>query len=324
MVPRIALTPGDPAGIGPDITLAIAHQLHPPVELVVIANAELLRQRAQQLQMPLTIKPFDPHQPAQLQSRGTLTVWDISLSANVIAGQPTMQAADYILECLQRAVDGCLHQQFAALVTGPINKALINQAGHAFTGHTEFLAQRSGIEKVVMMLASSQLRVALVTTHLPLAEVAQHITYDNVYRTLHIVHHSLCQQFDIAKPRIYVCGLNPHAGEQGHLGREEIEIITPAINSLFQQGLQIEGPYPADTVFTAPYLAQADAIVAMYHDQGLPVIKALNFGETVNITLGLPFIRTSVDHGTAYALAGTGQAKADSLMTAIRLACELV
>ncbi len=247
----------------------------------------------------------------------------VKLAAEVSAGQLNVNNAAYVLNTLDQAVDACLTGQFHAMVTGPVQKSIINEAGIAFSGHTEYLAQRCGRETVVMMLASRQLRVALVTTHLALRDVPQAINAELLRKVIQILHHDLQQKFAIRKPLILVCGLNPHAGESGHLGREEIEIISPLLEELNRQGFRLQGPLPADTLFTPKYLQSADAVLAMYHDQGLPVLKAQGFGEAVNITLGLPIIRTSVDHGTALDLAGSGKASMGSLLEAFRMAAQL-
>ena len=239
------------------------------------------------------------------------------------AGQLSAANAPYVVQCLERAVEGCLQGDFAGMVTGPVQKSIINEAGISFSGHTEFLAKRSGTGRVVMMLASDSLRVALVTTHLALRDVPDAITRETVKSSLEILHAELQRKFAIAQPRILVCGLNPHAGEMGHLGKEEQTILEPVLEDCRRQGMKIQGPLPADTLFTAAYLDQADAVLAMYHDQGLAPLKALSFGAAVNITLGLPFIRTSVDHGTALPLAGSGKAKAGSFRAAIELAAKL-
>ena len=322
MPTRIALTPGEPAGIGPDITLAIAGQAW-PADIVAICDPQLLRERAQQLGLHIELTLYTPQSAASSHQPGTLKVLPVSLDQACVAGRLNPANADYVINTLHRAVDGCLDGKFDAMVTAPVQKSVINDAGIAFSGHTELLAQRTGAEKVVMMLATGQLRVALATTHLPLRAVPDAITPQLLEQTLKIVHRDLQAKFGIAKPRIAVLGLNPHAGEGGHLGREEIEVITPAIDKLKQHGLLLQGPLPADTAFNPKILANCDAVFAMYHDQGLPTLKYAGFGEAVNITLGLPVIRTSVDHGTALDLAGTGQADAGSLQTALRMAIEM-
>jgi 4-hydroxythreonine-4-phosphate dehydrogenase len=321
---RIAITPGEPAGIGPDIVLQIAAQQTFPVEIVAIANAALMVERAKQLGIAIKIIPFDFQQPVKPHQPGKLLVWDVPLAKPCLAGVLETANAPYVLKTLEIAAENCLKQHFSAMVTGPVHKGMINQAGIAFSGHTEFLAQFCNTKSVVMMLIASNLRVALLTTHLPLREVPQAITATRLTETLKILQRALQQQFHIPQPRILVAGLNPHAGEGGHLGHEEIEIITPTLMQLREQGLQLIGPLPADTLFTPYHLNQADAVLCMYHDQGLPVLKYAGFGHAVNITLGLPIIRTSVDHGTALDLAGTGKAESGSLLTAIELAVELL
>jgi 4-hydroxythreonine-4-phosphate dehydrogenase len=320
---RLILTAGEPAGIGPDIVLHLAATHAFNDQLVVAADKTLLAERAQQLAISIELLdwheqiPITPHQP------GKLWVKHIPLTAPCVCGQLYPPNARYVLHTLEYAAHGCLQQTFAALITAPVHKGVINEAHIPFTGHTEFLAQLTQTKHVVMMLASDQLRVALVTTHLPLQAVPAAITQPLIMQTLHIVHHALRHHFHLAQPNILVCGLNPHAGENGHLGREEIEVITPALQQAQQAGMAVTGPFPADTVFAAHRLSTADCIVAMYHDQGLPVLKYASFGHAVNVTLGLPIIRTSVDHGTALDLAGTGKADAGSLLTAVQLASEM-
>jgi 4-hydroxythreonine-4-phosphate dehydrogenase len=319
---RLAITPGEPAGIGPDLLIeAIGH--HWPLELVALADSSLLRERARLLDRPIEIRKFDPDAPAQPHQPGVIRLVDIPTAEPVVPGQLNAANAGYVMTTLEQAAAGCLRGTFAGLVTAPVQKSVINEAGIAFTGHTEFLAERAGNAKVVMMLASKQLRVALVTTHLPLRSVADAIHTKEVIEVLQILHTALQQQFGIANPTILVCGLNPHAGENGYLGREELDIIEPALAHCRQHGMQIEGPLPADSLFTPEILKRGDAVLAMYHDQGLGPFKALSFGEAVNVTLGLPFVRTSVDHGTALALAGTGKASPSSLHAAINLATQL-
>ncbi|KTR97488.1 4-hydroxythreonine-4-phosphate dehydrogenase PdxA [Pantoea dispersa] len=320
---RVAITPGEPAGIGPDLAVALA-QRDWPVELVVCADGDVLRQRAAQLGLPLTLRDYQPGVAPQPQQAGTLTLLPIATAQPVTAGELTVANGHYVLETLARACDGCLSGEFAALVTGPVHKGVINDAGIPFTGHTEFFAERAGGDRVVMMLATEALRVALATTHLPLKDVADAITRDSLHEVITILHQDLQQKFGIPQPHIFVCGLNPHAGESGHMGREEIDTIIPALDELRQQGLQLTGPLPADTLFQPKYLQHADAVLAMYHDQGLPVLKFQGFGRAVNITLGLPFIRTSVDHGTALELAGLGSAEPGSFITALNLAITMI
>jgi 4-hydroxythreonine-4-phosphate dehydrogenase len=320
---RIVLTPGEPGGIGPDLILGLAAQSW-PVELVVVANPALLNARAAQLGLKVQLQPYQADRPAQPQAQGTLTVLEVPLIAPAVAGELQVANGPYVLATLARAAEGALNGEFAALVTGPVHKGIINEAGVSFSGHTEFFAEQAGCDQVVMMLATEGLRVALATTHLPLKDVAAAITPGSLTRTIQILHQDLQQQFGIAKPRIYVCGLNPHAGEGGHMGREEIDVIEPVLATLRTQGIDLIGPLPADTLFQDKYLRDADAVLAMYHDQGLPVLKYKGFGRAVNITLGLPFIRTSVDHGTALDLAGKGKADMGSLLTALHQAIDMV
>jgi 4-hydroxythreonine-4-phosphate dehydrogenase len=319
---RLALTPGEPAGIGPDLCIQLAQQAQ-QVELVAITDPQLLRQRAALLGLPLRIREYSPGEIARPSAPGELCVLPVPLTVPAEAGRLEPRNAGFILQTLRRAVEGCRSGDFAALVTGPVHKGVINEAGIPFTGHTEFLAELTGTRQVVMMLATEGLRVALATTHLPLAEVSRSITPTLLEEVVRILHHDLQQHFALATPRILVCGLNPHAGEGGHLGREEIEVIAPVLERLRTEGLQLVGPLPADTLFTPRYLNEADAVLAMYHDQGLPVLKHLGFGRAVNVTLGLPIIRTSVDHGTALELAGSGKADTGSLQYAIAVASEM-
>lgn len=316
---RLVLTPGEPAGIGPDISIQLARRAR-GYDLVVIADPEVLAQRARQHGLTLTLDSYDPTQPPEPGAAGKLKILPLPTLTPVIPGQLAPDNAAYVLDCLRRGVAGCLSGEFTGLVTGPVHKGIINQAGVAFTGHTEFLAQLCGVPRVVMMLAAPGLRVALATTHLPLREVSGAISREDLEGTLRLLNQDLKKRFGIARPRILVCGLNPHAGEGGHLGREEIEIIEPALESLRAEGMQLWGPLPADTLFVPRYLDGADAVLAMYHDQGLPVLKHMGFGQAVNITLGLPIIRTSVDHGTALAIAGTAAADSRSLEAAIKMA----
>ncbi|TNF37436.1 MAG: 4-hydroxythreonine-4-phosphate dehydrogenase PdxA [Gammaproteobacteria bacterium] len=317
----IAVTPGEPAGIGPDILIDLALQSL-PARLLCVADPELMRERACQLGRAITIKTLDTIDTLAEHRRGVLQVFPVKLAEPVQAGVLNQNNAAYVLSCLSSAIDLIQQGKAHALVTGPVHKGIINDAGIAFTGHTEYLAELTAAYPV-MMLATDSLRVALATTHLPLQDVSQAITRDSLRKVLNILHHDLQKQFGISQPRILVCGLNPHAGEGGHLGHEEINIIEPVLAQLRAQGMQLIGPLPADTLFTPKYLQQADAVLAMYHDQGLPVLKYSGFGHAINITLGLPVIRTSVDHGTALELAGTGQASSTSLQAAFLLAAEL-
>ncbi len=323
MTKRIAITPGEPAGIGPDLCVQLAQQAHPDA-LVAIADPQLLRERAAQLGLPLALSEFDPLQPPSPSNSGELCYLPIPLAQTALPGQLNSANGRYVVTTLERAVDGCLAGEFDALLTGPVHKGVINDAGIPFTGHTELLAARSGTQQVVMMLATPGLRVALATTHLPLAEVSDALTRERLERVIRILHQDLQQRFGLREPRILICGLNPHAGEDGHLGSEEITTINPVLEILQNEGMDLIGPLPADTAFVPARLADADAVLAMYHDQGLPVLKHLGFGRAVNVTLGLPFIRTSVDHGTALELAGTGRAELGSLHYALQVAREML
>ena len=317
----VVITPGEPAGIGPDLLIQLAQQ-HLPSTPVVIADPNLLLERAHTLRLKLDIQLFDGHIPDKHET-GTLHVLPVKLERAVRRGQLDVHNVPYVLESIRQAVHGCMDGSFSALVTGPIHKGIINESGTPFTGHTEYLAELSHTPQVVMMLATTGLRVALATTHLPLNKVSEAITFTHLEKTLRILHQDMQTHFGIPRPRILVCGLNPHAGEDGHLGREEIEVITPVLEKLRTENMELIGPLPADTTFTPTRLAEADVVLSMYHDQGLPVLKHLGFGKAINITLGLPFIRTSVDHGTALELAGTGQAQTSSLEAALALAWEL-
>lgn len=319
---RIAITPGEPAGIGPDLAVLLSQQDWPE-QLVFIADPALIHQRAQQLNISLDIHIVDLSAPVIASTAGSIWVYPVTLAAPCITGQLDKQNATYVLATLQAAIDGIQSCHFDALVTGPVHKGVINEAGIPFTGHTEWLAEKAGNLPVVMMLACPGLRVALATTHLPLKEVSAAITQASLQTTLTILQHSLQRDFGISHPRILMAGLNPHAGEGGHLGREEIDIIQPVSHWAQAQGWLVSDPLPADTLFTPPYLAKADAVLSMFHDQGLPVLKHLGFGNAVNITLGLPFIRTSVDHGTALNLAGSGNIDIGSFITAIDTAKQM-
>jgi len=356
--PTIAVTPGEPAGIGPDLAVKLAHQRltnEAPYRLVLVADPELLIQRANSLGLKadLPIWSGDIDTP--------VSVLAVKMAAPVTPGRLDPDNSAYVIDTLKQAVDGCMDGTFDALVTGPVHKGIINEAGIPFTGHTEYLAQQCGVENVVMMLVTEKtkttlrvgrsrrprqllpalryllrpcsrasrdtnvsLRVGLATTHLALKDVSAAITQQSLEQTIRILNEDLMNRFGIKQPRILVCGLNPHAGESGYLGREEIEVITPVVDRLKQEGLNLIGPVPADSAFTPPMLAQADVVLAMYHDQGLPVLKHAGFGQAVNVTLGLPIIRTSVDHGTALELAGSGNINSGSIDAAIHLACKLV
>lgn len=320
-IPRLALTPGEPAGIGPDLCIQLAQQKF-DAQLVVIADPDLLINRAKQLRLPLQIQAFRPEHAPTKHRPGNLWVKPAQLNSPVEYGQLDIRNARYVLETLRLAVDGCMQGNFSGIVTGPVQKSVINAAGIAFTGHTEFFAEQSGCD-VVMMLMTKGLRVALASTHLPLKDISAYITQSRLETVIRILHRGLVLQLGISQPRIVVCGLNPHAGESGHLGREEIDVIEPVLTRLRNKGMSLQGPLPADTLFIPKYLQQADAVLAMYHDQGLPVLKHMGFGHAVNVTLGLPYIRTSVDHGTALDLAGTGSADPASFVEAISAAISM-
>jgi 4-hydroxythreonine-4-phosphate dehydrogenase len=318
---RLALTAGEPAGIGPDLAVLLAQSAR-DVDVVVIADPELLKERAARLGKTLRIRPFDPAADRRGDMAGELCVAAVPMAVPTRCGQLDARNANYVLQTLDYASDGCRDGRFDAMVTGPIHKGIINEAGIPFTGHTEYLAARTGSDPVMLLVADS-LRVALATTHLPLADVPAALTRPVIETVLHILHTGLRHRFAIKQPRILVCGLNPHAGEGGHLGREEIEVITPTLDALRATGMDLQGPLPADTLFTPQYLQHADAVLAMYHDQGLPVLKYAGFGHAVNVTLGLPIIRTSVDHGTALDKAGSGNIDKGSLLAALKLAGQL-
>ncbi|HUP95003.1 MAG TPA: 4-hydroxythreonine-4-phosphate dehydrogenase PdxA [Burkholderiales bacterium] len=320
-LPLIAVTAGEPAGIGPDLCAMLAREAL-PARIVVIADRDLLAQRAAQIGVALELVEFD-EAAVSLHESGRLAIRHVPLETHVTPGALDPANSSYVLRTLAIAADECLRGTFAAMVTAPVHKAVINESGIAFTGHTEFLAERTDTPHVVMMLVGGGMRVALATTHLALRDVPAAITRDSLADTLRILDCDLKRWFGIARPRILVAGLNPHAGESGHLGREEIDAIIPALEAFRASGHAVIGPLPADTLFNPARLAEADAVLAMYHDQGLPVLKHASFGSGVNVTLGLPIIRTSVDHGTALDLAGTGRAEVGSLMAAIELAAGL-
>ncbi len=320
MLPRIALTSGEPAGIGPDVCLAMASRAL-DCDLVCLGDREMLAARARALGLDLQLRQYDGTSRRHLP--GTLTVEHHPLQVPAVPGRLDARNSPYVLRMLERACDGALGGEFAAIVTAPVHKGVINDAGIAFTGHTEFFAKRTQAPRPVMMLATASLRVALATTHLPLARVSGAITGELLCEVLQILDRDLARWWGISRPRIAVCGLNPHAGEGGHLGDEEILVIAPAIARMQRQGLRVFGPLPADTVFVPRVLADFDVVLAMYHDQGLPVLKHAGFDSAVNITLGLPILRTSVDHGTALDLAGTGSAEPGSMAAAIDLAVRL-
>ncbi|SES91096.1 4-hydroxythreonine-4-phosphate dehydrogenase [Thorsellia anophelis DSM 18579] len=329
----IIVTPGEPAGIGPDLVLKLA-QITNDNQLVICADKYMLLQRAQLLEIPIEIIEYDKsnqsdetldytplgHKTRPLQLR----VLHIPLGQNVVPGQLSSLNSQYVVDTLVRATKGCLEGEFCALLTAPVHKGIINDAGITFSGHTELLAELSGAHQVVMVLATDKMKVALATTHIPLKEVSEAITFEGLSQVLKTIDTELKVKYRIKTPNIFVCGLNPHAGEGGHLGREEIDVIIPVIEKLKSEGLNLVGPMPADTVFQPKYLESADIFLAMYHDQGLPVLKYQGFGEAVNITFGLPFIRVSVDHGTALDLAGTGKANEGSILTAYNLIKKLI
>ena len=325
----IAITPGEPAGVGPELSLKLAqHTLG--YEIVAIANMHMLQQQATQLNLNVQIKPFDELDNNAVHEPGQLKVIDVDMPHHSEPGILNSANSNYVIDTLDTAISLVQNNSMHALCTAPVQKSIINDAGIPFTGHTEFIAEKTGGFPVMLLASetqesknSSSLRVALVTTHIPVCEVAAHITESRIEKTLNVLHQDLISRFDIANPCIAVCGLNPHAGENGHLGNEEKQIITPVLNKLRTRGLNIIGPLAADTAFTQQQLMGKDVIVAMYHDQGLPVIKHQGFGEIVNVTLGLPIIRTSVDHGTALDIAGQGIADESSLVTAANLAAKL-
>ncbi len=319
---KIIVSTGEPAGIGPDISLMLASQALPGVP-VFLGSVTALRERAAALRSSTKISRIESPDAATAHVPGVMQVLDIPTAVGVMAGQPDIRNAGHVLALLDRGTDLCRDGAAAALVTGPVQKSIINEAGIAFSGHTEYLAARTGAPLPVMLLVSDALRVALVTTHLALKDVPAAIDRERIEQTARVLDADLRSRFGLEQPRIRVLGLNPHAGERGVLGREEIDVIAPALDALRASGLTVLGPTPADTAFTPAALADVDAVLAMYHDQGLPVIKARDFGGIVNVTLGLPIIRTSVDHGTALDLAGTGRARADSLASAYALAVEL-
>ncbi|MFV7709284.1 4-hydroxythreonine-4-phosphate dehydrogenase PdxA [Shewanella algae] len=322
-IKRIAITPGEPAGIGPDLVVQLA-QRDWPAELVVCADPALLQARAKMLGLSLQLKPYQPSQAAKPQQAGSLTIVPFPMACEPRCGVLNEQNSAYVVDTLRYAGEKNMNGEFDAVVTGPVHKGIINQAGIPFSGHTEFFAHQAGCQDVVMMLACPGLQVALVTTHIPLAYVSKAITRERLHQIIRILHQDLVNKFALDNPKIYVCGLNPHAGEDGHLGREELDVIIPALNELREQErMRIIGPLPADTLFQPKYLQDADVVLAMYHDQGLPVLKSQGFGKSVNITLGLPYIRTSVDHGTALELAGTGKADIGSFVCALNKAIEL-
>lgn len=321
-ISRIVITPGEPAGIGPDICVELAHS-RPACEVILVADSELLHQRAKLLGKSLALETVKPDVLLEPAVAGRIRVLHVPLAAPATPGQLDAANAAYVLECISTATQLCLNRTTHALVTGPVHKGIINQAGIPFSGHTEFLASLCNCPRVVMMLATPGLRVALATTHIPLQEVAQRLTPGLLEQVIRTIDHDLRSRFGLARPRIRVCGLNPHAGEDGHLGTQERDMIGPLIQRLQQQGLSLQGPVPADSAFLPDTLSDTDVVLAMYHDQGLPVLKYAGFRQAVNITLGLPVIRTSVDHGTALALAGSGKSDNASLQYALSVALQL-
>ena len=316
--PVIALTTGEPAGIGPELCAVLARERF-DARVVLLGDRELLAARA----APGTRAEWQPYRRAACAPTGVLEIEHLPLAVPSVAGRLDARNGRYVLALLDRAAKGCLSGEFDAMVTAPVHKGVINDAGVAFTGHTEYLAALAGNAPVVMMLVGGGLRVALATTHLALSEVSRAITRASLAATLRVIDADLRARLRIARPRILVSGLNPHAGESGHLGREEIDVIAPALEEARAAGIDARGPIPADTLFVPDRLKEADCVLAMYHDQGLPVLKYASFGRGVNVTLGLPFVRTSVDHGTALELAGTGRAETGSLLEALRLAVEM-
>ena len=317
----LVVTAGEPAGIGPDLCVQLA-AASPGIPFVVIADKYLLQQRAAQIGIGLQVRDYSALQESVTRPN-TLTVIHVPLVAECHAGVLNAANSEYVLATLRRAVQGCRTGEFSGMVTAPVHKGIINDAGISFTGHTEFLAEQTGTKQVVMMLVGGGMRVALATTHLALKDVPAAITASLLESVLRTIQHDFQHRFGIAQPRILVAGLNPHAGERGYLGREEIEVMIPVLDKLRAAGMNVSEPLPADTLFTPQKLAQCDCVLAMYHDQGLPVLKHASFGQGVNVTLGMPIIRTSVDHGTALDLAGTGNADGSSLLEAIRLADQM-
>lgn len=318
---RIAVTSGEPAGIGPDLCIQAVQT--PRKNLVYIGDPVVMAERAEQLELPLHINLLDAASSPLSEEPHTMNLLSVTTARPVTSGKLNAENSPSVLAILDAAIEGCINGTFAAMVTAPLHKGIINDAGIPFTGHTEYLAEKTSGHPV-MMLACPGLRVALATTHLPLRDVSDALTKEVMLKVMRILHHDLQTKFGIAEPRILVCGLNPHAGEGGHLGTEEITTISPVLEALRLEGIGSIGPLPADTLFTPRYLQEADAVLAMYHDQGLPVLKHMGFGEAVNITLGLPIIRTSVDHGTALDLAGSGKAEVGSLIAAISYAQDMI
>jgi len=320
---RLIVTPGEPAGIGPDLCINLSQQ-ELPFEWVVVADPDLMVARARLLNIPVQLSAFEPTQQPRRNAPGEIKIQTVKLAKQATAGELDAENARYVLETIKQAVQYCQQDTATALVTGPVHKGIINQAGYPFTGHTEYLAELTHSPLPVMMLLTPGLRVALVTTHLPLRQVSQTITSALLEKVIKILHRDLVSRFNIADPVIYVCGQNPHAGENGHLGTEELETITPVVEKLKLQQIKLIGPLPADTIFSPGNLEHADVVLAMYHDQGLPVLKYKGFGEAVNVSLGLPIVRTSVDHGTALELAGSGRINSGSMKLAMQTAIDML
>lgn len=318
---KLAITPGEPAGIGPDLVIQLV-QLEWDVQIVAFADADMMQSRARLLGLPLTLVEYDI-QRSDILPPGHLFISTVNADVPAVPGELNELNGRYVVETLRLAGEANLRGEFDAVVTGPVNKSIINKAGISFSGHTEFFAQQCNTSDVVMLLSTPGLRVALLTTHIPLAYVAKAITPERLEKIIRIIHEDLITKFAIPKPKIYVCGLNPHAGENGHIGKEEQLVMNPTIEILKNKGIDLVGPLPADTIFQPKYMKEADVILAMYHDQGLPVLKYMGFGSSANITLGLPIIRTSVDHGTALDLAGTGNIDNGSFKVAIQSAIDL-
>ena len=321
-LPRIAITAGEPAGIGPDLCVMLAN-ISLNAEVIIVADKNMVKARAKSLNLNILINEYSKETHSAHLGNGSITVLHQAISRPAIAGHLDASNSRYVLETLTTAALGCIRNEFDAMMTAPVHKGIINNAAIAFSGHTEFLAQLTNTPQVVMMLVGGGLRVALATTHLALKDVPAAITKASLETTIRILHHDLMQKFGLPNPNILVAGLNPHAGEDGYLGREEIDIINPMIKKLRAEGMQLTGALPADTLFATLHLSKADAVLAMYHDQGLPVLKHASFGKGVNVTLGLPIIRTSVDHGTAIDLAGSGNIEIGSMLAAIEMAITL-
>ncbi|MDR2208433.1 MAG: 4-hydroxythreonine-4-phosphate dehydrogenase PdxA [Azoarcus sp.] len=319
-LPVLAVTSGDPSGVGPELCARLSERKW-PAHLVVIGDAELIEERLERAGHALVVRPWQPDMEPEA---GVFDVLHCPLACPALAGKPNPKNAAYVLNVLDSALEGCVQGVFDGMVTAPVHKGVICDGGVYFSGHTEYLAEKTHTPQVVMMLVGGGMRVALATTHMPLADVPGALSQDRLTRTLEVLHRGLAASFGLSRPRILVAGFNPHAGEGGHIGREEIDVIIPVLERLRAKGMNLIGPLPADTLFTPRNLREADAVLAMYHDQGLPVLKHASFGSGVNVTLGLPIIRTSVDHGTAFDLAGSGEANPGSLFAAVELAIGMV